>query len=47
VRSDHAPVVGSVIELTADPARVLVFPADLIDSSRLSIEDRELLEVRR
>jgi len=47
VRSDHAPVVGSVIELTADPARVLVFPADLIDSSRLSIEERELLEVRR
>jgi len=47
VRSDHAPVVGSVIELTADPARVLVFPADLVDPSRLSIEERELLEVRR
>jgi len=47
VRSDHAPVVGSVIELTADPARVLVFPADLIDPSRLSVEERELLEVRR
>jgi len=47
VRSDHAPLVGSVIELTADPARVLVFPADLIDPSRLSIEERELLEVRR
>jgi putative spermidine/putrescine transport system ATP-binding protein len=47
VRSDHAPVVGSVIELTADPARVLVFPADLIDPSRLSIQERELLEVRR
>jgi putative spermidine/putrescine transport system ATP-binding protein len=47
VRSDHAPLVGSVIELTADPARVLVFPADLIDPSRLSIEERELAEVRR
>ena len=47
VRSDHAPVVGSVIELTADPARVLVFPADLIDPSTLSVEERELLEVRR
>ena len=47
VRSDHAPVVGSVIELTADPARVLVFPADLIDPSTLSIDERELLGVRR
>ena len=47
VRSDHAPVVGSVIELTADPARVLVFQADLIDQSTLSVEERELAEVRR
>ena len=47
VRSDHAPLVGSVIELTADPARVLVFPADLIDPSTLSIDERELAEVRR
>jgi putative spermidine/putrescine transport system ATP-binding protein len=47
VRSDHAPLVGSVIELTADPARVLVFPADLIDPSTLSVDERELLEVRR
>ena len=47
VRSDHAPLVGSVIELTADPARVLVFPADLIDPSTLSIDERELLGVRR
>ena len=47
VRSDHAPVVGSVIELTADPARVLVFQADLIDPSTLSVEERELAEVRR
>ena len=46
VRSDHPPVVGSVIELTADPARVLVFPADLIDLSTLSVEERELAEVR-
>jgi putative spermidine/putrescine transport system ATP-binding protein len=47
VRSDHAPVVGSAIELTADPARVLVFQADLIDPSTLSVEERELAEVRR
>jgi len=46
VRSDHAPVVGSIVELTADPARVLVFAADLLDPSKLSIEERELLEVR-
>ncbi len=47
VRSDHAPVVGSVVELTADPARVLVFPADLVDPATLSVEERELAEVRR
>jgi putative spermidine/putrescine transport system ATP-binding protein len=47
VRSDHAPVVGSVVELTADPARVLVFPADLVDPETLSVEERELAEVRR
>jgi putative spermidine/putrescine transport system ATP-binding protein len=47
VRSDHAPLVGAVIELTADPARVLVFPAELVDPSTLSIDERELLEVRR
>jgi putative spermidine/putrescine transport system ATP-binding protein len=47
VRSDHAPVVGSAIELTADPARVLVFQADLIDPSTLSAQERELAEVRR
>ncbi|MEP7191396.1 MAG: ABC transporter ATP-binding protein [Actinomycetota bacterium] len=47
VRSDHAPVVGSVVELTADPARVLVFRADLVDPSTLSVQDRELAEVRR
>ena len=47
VRSDHAPVVGSAIELTADPARVLVFQADLIDASTLSTQDKELAEVRR
>ena len=46
VRSDHAPVVGSTIELTADPARVLVFQADLIDPLTLSVEERELAEVR-
>jgi putative spermidine/putrescine transport system ATP-binding protein len=47
VRSDQPPVVGSTIELTADPARVLVFRADLIDPSTLSVEERELAEVRR
>jgi len=47
VRSDHAPVVGSEVELTADPARVLVFPADLIDPATLSVEERELAEVGR
>ena len=47
VRSDHAPVVGSAIELTADPARVLVFQADLIDASTLSTQEKELAEVRR
>jgi putative spermidine/putrescine transport system ATP-binding protein len=46
VRSDHPPVVGSVIELTADPDRVLVFRADLIDPSTLSVQERELAEVR-
>jgi putative spermidine/putrescine transport system ATP-binding protein len=45
VRSDHPPVVGSVIELTADPERVLVFRGDLIDPSAISVGDRELAEV--
>ena len=47
VRSDHAPTVGSVVELTADPARVLVFRADLTDPSTLSTQEQELAEVRR
>jgi putative spermidine/putrescine transport system ATP-binding protein len=46
VRSDHAPAIGSVVELTADPARVLVFRADLVDPATLSIQERELAEVR-
>jgi putative spermidine/putrescine transport system ATP-binding protein len=46
VRADHAPLVGSTVELTADPARVLVFAADLLDPATLSVEERELLEVR-
>ena len=46
MRADHAPDVGSVVELTADPARVLVFAADLLDPATLSVEERELLEVR-
>ena len=47
VRSDHAPTVGSTVELTADPARVLVYLADPIDPATLSVEERELAEVRR
>jgi putative spermidine/putrescine transport system ATP-binding protein len=47
VRSDHAPTVGSVVELTADPSRVLVFRADLIDPLTLTTEEIELAEVRR
>ena len=46
VRSDHAPVIGSVIELTADPCRVLVFRSDLMDAATLSVQERELAEVR-
>jgi putative spermidine/putrescine transport system ATP-binding protein len=46
VRSDHAPDVGSVVELTADPARVLVFRADLVDPSTPSGQERQLAEVR-
>jgi len=47
VRSDHAPAIGSTVELTADPARVLVYRADLVDPATLSVEEIELLEVRR
>ena len=46
VRSDHPPVVGSTIELTADPARVLVFPTQLANPITLSAQERELAEVR-
>ncbi|WP_298454746.1 ABC transporter ATP-binding protein [uncultured Cellulomonas sp.] len=47
VRSDHAPRVGSTVELTADPDRVRVYRAELEDPSRMSVEERELAEVRR
>lgn len=47
VHSDHAPAIGSTVELTADPARVLVYQADAIDMETLSVEERELAEVRR
>ena len=47
VCSDHAPLVGSTVELTADPARVLVYLADPVDPATLSVEERELAEVRR
>ena len=46
VRSDHAPLVGSTVELTADPGRVLVFQVDPSDLATLSVEERELQEVR-
>ncbi|OZB88114.1 MAG: hypothetical protein B7X41_09845 [Microbacterium sp. 14-71-5] len=47
VRSDHAPAVGSTVELTADPSRVLVYPLALEPTAGLSDEENELLEVRR
>ena len=47
VRSEQAPVVGSVIGLTADPARVLVFRTDLTNPAAPSVQERELSEVRR
>ncbi|CAL8975714.1 Spermidine/putrescine import ATP-binding protein PotA [Cellulomonas sp. T2.31MG-18] len=47
VRSDHAPAVGSTVELTADPARVLVYPLALQGAGGPSEEESELLEVRR
>ena len=47
VHSGHAPAIGSTVELTADPARVLVYQADVIDMDTLSAEERELAEVRR
>jgi putative spermidine/putrescine transport system ATP-binding protein len=46
VRSDHPPTVGSQVELTAHPTRVLVFRGH-IDPSTLSITEKELAEVRR
>ena len=47
VRSNYAPAAGSSVELTADPTRVLVFAHHLVDGATLSLEDRELAEVRR
>jgi putative spermidine/putrescine transport system ATP-binding protein len=47
VRSDHPPAIGSTVELTADPDRVLVYALDPADRSSLSAEERELEEVRR
>jgi len=47
VHSDHAPAIGSTVGLTADPARVLVYRADAVDMEKLSVEERELAEVRR
>ncbi|WP_182112163.1 MULTISPECIES: ABC transporter ATP-binding protein [unclassified Actinotalea] len=47
VHADHPPVLGHTVDLTADPSRVLVYPADAVDPSALSPEERELAEVRR
>lgn len=47
VHSDHAPTVGSRVELTADPQRVLVYRVELRDVEGLTQEERELEEVRR
>ncbi len=47
VHADHPPVVGSPVTLTADPSRVLVYRADLGAPGALSLEERELEEVRR
>ncbi len=46
VRSDHAPVIGSTVGLTADPARVLAYPVDIDDLAASSVEEKELEEVR-
>jgi putative spermidine/putrescine transport system ATP-binding protein len=46
VRSGRAPAIGSPVELTADPARVLVFGTDPSEAATLSVEERELQEVR-
>jgi len=47
VCSDHAPLVGSVVELTADPARVLAYPASLTEPPTAVTRERELSEVSR
>jgi putative spermidine/putrescine transport system ATP-binding protein len=47
VRSDFPPAIGTVVELTADPERVRAYRAELVDPSTLSVEERELEEVRR
>lgn len=46
VRSDQAPAIGSTVELTADPTRVLVYPLELATSAQRSVEEIELAEVR-
>ena len=45
VRSDYAPVIGTTVELTADPARVLVFQTDPKSSDVVQAQDREPAEV--
>ncbi|GAA2720309.1 ABC transporter ATP-binding protein [Cellulomonas aerilata] len=47
VRSDFPPAIGTAVELTASPERVRAYPAELVDPSTLSVEERELEEVRR
>ncbi len=46
VRSDHAPAIGSTVELTADPARVLIYPLDDSELAAPSVDELEMAEVR-
>lgn len=45
VRSDHAPGIGSEVELTVDPARVLIYPLGHSDAAP-SVDEIEMAEVR-
>ena len=47
MRSDFPPSIGTVVELTADPERVRAYKSELVDPAALSVEERELEEVRR
>lgn len=48
VHAEHAPVVGSEVQLALDPARTLVYRESLDgDGGTLSVEESELAEVRQ